>query len=238
MLRALALRRSLPSLHPHRHLNSTSTVPTIPKHSLKSTSARPFCTSTPASTPASEAELRKYLGYAALLLFCGAATYYSFPFPENAKHKKAQFFRYAPLPDDLHTVSNWSGTHEVQTRVFHQPENIRQLENVVKEAHEKKTRIRPVGSGLSPNGIGLSRAGMVNLALMDRVLEVDKEKKTVRVEAGIRVQQLVDGIKDYGLTLQNFASIREQQIGGIVQVTLFDLFSLFYFLVLVLGLIK
>lgn len=95
-----------------------------------------------------------------------------------------------------------------------------------------------MGSGLSPNGIGLSRAGMVNLALMDRVLEVDKEKKTVRVEAGIRVQQLVDGIKDYGLTLQNFASIREQQIGGIVQVTLFDLFSLFYFLVFVLGLVK
>lgn len=59
---------------------------------------------------------------------------------------------------------------------------------------------------------------MVNLALLDRVLEVDKEKKTVRVEAGIRVQQLVDGIKDYGLTLQNFASIREQQIGGFVQV--------------------
>lgn len=88
----------------------------------------------------------------------------------------------------------------------------------MKDAHEKKARIRPVGSGLSPNGIGLARAGMVNLALMDKVLEVDKEKKTVRVQAGIRVQQLVDGIKDYGLTLQNFASIREQQIGGIVQV--------------------
>lgn len=59
---------------------------------------------------------------------------------------------------------------------------------------------------------------MVNLALMDKVLEVDKEKKRVRVQAGIRVQQLVDAIKDYGLTLQNFASIREQQIGGIIQV--------------------
>lgn len=75
-----------------------------------------------------------------------------------------------------------------------------------------------MGSGLSPNGIGLTRSGMVNLALMDKVLEVDKDKKLVRVQAGIRVQQLVDGIKDYGLTLQNFASIREQQIGGIVQV--------------------
>ncbi|KAE8098685.1 hypothetical protein FH972_016729 [Carpinus fangiana] len=219
MLRALTLRRSLPSLHPHphphHHLKALTPTPTttIPKHPLNPTSARPFSTS-----KASDAELRKYLGYAALFVFCGAATYYSFPFSENAKHKKAQIFRYAPLPEDLHTVSNWSGTHEVQTRVFHQPENLQQLENVVKEANEKKTRIRPVGSGLSPNGIGLSRAGMVNLALMDRILEVDKEKKTVRVEAGIRVQQLVDGIKDSGLTLQNFASIREQQIGGIVQV--------------------
>lgn len=69
---------------------------------------------------------------------------------------------------------------------------------------------------------------MVNLALMDRVLEVDKEKKTVRVEAGIRVQQLVDGIKDDGLTLQNFASIREQQIGGIVQVG-FPCFAFLFF---------
>ncbi|CAN1256504.1 L-galactono-1,4-lactone dehydrogenase, mitochondrial, partial [Linum perenne] len=179
----------------------------------------PFSTSSPSPAPASsEAELRRYLGYAALFVFCGAATYFSFPFSENAKHKKAQLFRYAPLPDDLHTVTNWSGTHEVQTRNFHQPENLQELEKLVRDSDEKKVRIRPVGSGLSPNGIGLSRVGMVNLALMDRVLEVDKGKKQVRVQAGIRVQQLVDGIKEYGLTLQNFASIREQQIGGIVQV--------------------
>lgn len=106
----------------------------------------------------------------------------------------------------------------MQTRHFHQPENLKQLEELVKESNEKRVKLRPVGSGLSPNGIGLARGGMVNLALMDKVLEVDKEKKRVRVQAGIRVQQLVDEIKDYGLTLQNFASIREQQIGGILQV--------------------
>ena len=39
---------------------------------------------------------------------------------------------------------------------------------------------------------------------MDKVWEVDKGKKSMRVEAGISVQQLVDGIKDFGLTLQNF----------------------------------
>ncbi|KAJ0038299.1 hypothetical protein Pint_23348 [Pistacia integerrima] len=205
MLRAFSLRRTL-----HLHLKPPKPV----KDPLPL--IRPLSTASPSSS--SDAEIRKYLGYAALFLFSGAATYYSFPFSDSAKHKKAQLFRYAPLPEDLHTVSNWSGTHEVQTRNFHQPENIQELENLVKEANEKRAKIRPVGSGLSPNGIGLARAGMVNLALMDKVLEVDKEKKIVTVQAGIRVQELVDEIKEYGLTLQNFASIREQQIGGIIQV--------------------
>ncbi|KAH0460937.1 hypothetical protein IEQ34_008512 [Dendrobium chrysotoxum] len=172
----------------------------------------------PFSSSSSDSEFRKYAGYFVLILGCGVATYYSFPFPENAKHKKAQIFRYAPLPEDLHSVTNWSGTHEVYTRVFLQPENLEELEKIVHDANERGQKIRPVGSGLSPNGIGLQRAGMVNLALMDKVLEVDKEKKRVRVEAGARVSQLVDALKEHGLTLQNFASIREQQIGGILQV--------------------
>ncbi|XP_019187943.1 PREDICTED: L-galactono-1,4-lactone dehydrogenase, mitochondrial [Ipomoea nil] len=206
MLRAHHLRRSLRSLLTHSHHHSN---PHIHPRLLCSLSSQP---------PSSDAEVRKYIGYTVLVLGCAAATYYSFPFPEDAKHKKAQLFRYAPLPEDLHTVTNWSGTHEVQTRTFLQPESLEELEAAVKDSNEKKQKIRPVGSGLSPNGIGLTRAGMVNLALMDKVLEVDKEKKRVTVQAGIRVQQLVDAIKEYGLTLQNFASIREQQVGGIVQV--------------------
>uniref|UniRef100_A0A2P2JIB1 L-galactono-1 4-lactone dehydrogenase isoform X2 n=1 Tax=Rhizophora mucronata TaxID=61149 RepID=A0A2P2JIB1_RHIMU len=225
MFRALSLRRSSLRYLPHRRkiLPTTAASLKTPSNPLSPINLiRQFSTSTESS---SDAELRKYLGYGALLLFSGAATYYSFPFSETAEHKKAQIFRYAPLPEDLHTVSNWSGTHEVQTSSFHQPENLEQLEELVRESNENGAKIRPVGSGLSPNGIGLARAGMVNLALMDRILEVDKEKKRIRVEAGIRVQQLVDGIKDHGITLQNFASIREQQIGGIVQVCFFFLFS-------------
>lgn len=236
MLRALLLKRSLRLHHHHYHYHSSTPSHSPPLQKTLTTTPNPlfrrrFSTTTPPEpTSSTDAETRKYIGYAALVLFCGAATYYSFPLPDNAKHKKAQIFRYAPLPEDLHTVSNWSGTHEVQTRNFHQPESLDQLERVVKEAHERKARIRPVGSGLSPNGIGLSRTGMVNLGLMDSVLEVDKQRKTVRVQAGIRVQQLVDGIKEHGLTLQNFASIREQQIGGIIQV--FFLILILIFLVL------
>ncbi|XP_078442008.1 L-galactono-1,4-lactone dehydrogenase [Wolffia australiana] len=209
MHRHLFLRRQSPTLLP-------SLAVLLRTHNPKSIAA-PFCSAAPSTV--SESDVRKYLGYFALVLGCGAATYYSFPFPSDAKHKKAEIFRYAPLPEDLHTVSNWSGTHEVQTRVFLQPESLEDLEKIVKDAHEKKMKIRPVGSGLSPNGIGLQRAGMVNLALMDKVLQVDVDSKRVRVQAGARVSQLVDSLREFGLTLENFASIREQQVGGIVQVS-------------------
>jgi L-galactono-1,4-lactone dehydrogenase len=40
----------------------------------------------------------------------------------------------------------------------------------------------------------------------------------VTVQAGCRVQQVADALKGHGLSLQNYASIREQQIGGFIQV--------------------
>lgn len=40
----------------------------------------------------------------------------------------------------------------------------------------------------------------------------------VKVQAGVRVQDLADQLKPHGLTLQNYASIREQTIGGFTQV--------------------
>lgn len=37
-------------------------------------------------------------------------------------------------------------------------------------------------------------------------------------QAGARVQQVVDALAPHGLTLQNYASISEQQLGGFLQV--------------------
>ncbi|CAI6008176.1 unnamed protein product [Closterium sp. NIES-65] len=92
------------------------------------------------------------------------------------------------------------------------------LERIVQAAHREGRPIRPVGSAISPNGIALRAHGMVNLALMDRVVHVDKSTGRVRVQAGARVEQVVEALRPYGLTLQNYASVREQQIGGFIQV--------------------
>lgn len=119
---------------------------------------------------------------------------------------------------ELHEVSNWSGTHSVETKRYYQPETLDELKDLVKRAHRAHEKLRPVGSGLSPNGLGFEKEGMVNLVMMDKILAVDIDKRQVRVQAGTRVNQLVDALRPYGLTLQNFASIQEQQIGGFIQV--------------------
>ncbi|GLT63172.1 hypothetical protein SLA2020_357530 [Shorea laevis] len=87
MFRSLSHER-----HLHHHLKTLATATTIkpPFHPLPFSPIHTLSTSAfPSSS--TDAELRKHLGYTAPLLFCGAATYYSFPFPENAKHKRPRF---------------------------------------------------------------------------------------------------------------------------------------------------
>ncbi|CAG9464777.1 unnamed protein product [Pedinophyceae sp. YPF-701] len=118
------------------------------------------------------------------------------------------------------TIENWSGTHSVETNLF-QPETVEELERIVRDAYSRDPplKIRPVGSGLSPNGIAFESEGMISLALLDKVLSIDTKRNRVTVQAGARVQEVVEALRPHGLTLQNYASIREQQIGGFTQVS-------------------
>jgi FAD/FMN-containing dehydrogenase len=138
-----------------------------------------------------------------------------------------------------------SNTHEVATQRYFEPESIAELEALVAAAHAKRQKLRPVGSGLSPNGLAFSSGGMVNLALCDKarplarraprfaaralprlathasihpqVLHVDAEKGRVTLQAGARLEVALAALKAHGWTLQNFSSIKEQQVGGWTQ---------------------
>lgn len=128
------------------------------------------------------------------------------------------------------------------------------------------TKLRAVGSALSPNGLGFAdsdKHDMVSLALMDKVLEVDRVSGRARIQvtacmlapagacslhevapqnsthvdhsyccgcvasvmvappqAGARIADVVEALRPHDLALQNIASIREQAMGGFVQVRL------------------
>ena len=52
-----------------------------------------------------------------------------------------------------------------------------------------------------------------------QVLKVDEEARTVTVQPGVKVGDLCEYlIANHGLTLENLASIAEQQVGGFVSV--------------------
>ena len=45
------------------------------------------------------------------------------------------------------------------------------------------------------------------------MLAVDAERQQVTVQAGARIKDVVEALRPHGLTLQNYASIAEQQVG-------------------------
>mmetsp|Transcript_17771 Transcript_17771/g.41389 ORF Transcript_17771/g.41389 Transcript_17771/m.41389 type:complete len:574 (+) Transcript_17771:66-1787(+) len=127
--------------------------------------------------------------------------------------------RSAPLvPDRAVTLTNWSGTHKVVAKNVYIPESQQELQDIVAWAHKAGRKLRPAGTGLSPNGLAMEGGGMLSMVQLDQILEVDKEKMTITVEGGARVAQILDELKKHNMTLANFSSITEQQIGGWTQV--------------------
>jgi len=59
---------------------------------------------------------------------------------------------------------------------------------------------------------------MISMAGLDQLVEIDTKARTVTVQAGMTVQQVVEALRPHGLTLPNLASIAEQQMGGFTQV--------------------
>lgn len=122
--------------------------------------------------------------------------------------------------EDTSLLLNWSGTHSVvvPNANYFEPESVEEIEAIVAKCHKEGQTVRPLGSALSPNAIGFASQGMVSLSNLDQIVEIDLANKTVTVQAGARVSQVVEALRPYDLTLPNLASIAEQQMGGFVSV--------------------
>lgn len=79
------------------------------------------------------------------------------------------------------SLVNWSSTHEVTVQRLFQPESTEQLQTTMYACNRDGQHMRPLGSGLSPNGIAFDEKGTLSLGLLDKVRGTPPHRLSRRV---------------------------------------------------------
>jgi alditol oxidase len=106
--------------------------------------------------------------------------------------------------------SNWAGNYTYQAAQFHQPETVEQIQELV--AHSDK--LKALGTRHSFNDIADSPGDLVSLEHLNQVVALDRARRTVTVEAGIRYGRLARWLHSEGYALHNLASLPHISVAG------------------------
>lgn len=104
---------------------------------------------------------------------------------------------------------------------IHTPSTLYELERLVKNAYAQGHKISIVGSGKSQGGQTTSSHSSflrISLAKLNKVLELDKNQKTVTVQAGILWKDLIEYLAPNSLALRGMQSYSDFSVGGSVSV--------------------
>lgn len=115
-----------------------------------------------------------------------------------------------------HIHYTWAKTFSSRPELYLKPRTLPEIQKIVNLARKCRRRIVVVGCGHSPSILTCTSQWMVTLDDYNRVLHVDKTKKTLLVEGGIRLRQLNEAANKHGLTMPNLGSIDEQSIVGAI----------------------
>lgn len=97
---------------------------------------------------------------------------------------------------------------------WHQPADIRELQGLISKITQNKERLKVVAAGHAMSSLAMTDGHIFNLDNLNKVINVDKEKKQVTVEAGIRLKELTEFLATQELSLRNVGQILEQSIAG------------------------
>jgi len=135
-----------------------------------------------------------------------------------------------PFTTNKFIHKTWAGTFYCQPQAIFQPRNIDEIKELIKQARLHHKTIMTVGSGHSPSDLTMTKEWLCNLDKFNHVLHqeehwgpvlegsTEKEVKFVdlTVEAGCRVFELNEYLKQHDLAIQNLGSISDQSIAGLI----------------------
>ncbi|MEV4343777.1 FAD-binding protein [Actinoplanes sp. NPDC049596] len=108
------------------------------------------------------------------------------------------------------TVTNWAGNIVFGARQVLHPSSVDEVAEIVAAGGP----IRVLGSGHSFNRMADTDGTMVSLAGLPRVAEISADRKSVRVDGGVRYGALAAYLHDNGLALGNMASLPHISVAG------------------------
>lgn len=115
-----------------------------------------------------------------------------------------------------HVHHTWARTFHSRPELYLRPQSVAEIQKIVTLARRLRRRVVTVGCGHSPSDITCTSAWMVNLDDFGQVLSVDRGRKTMTVQAGIRMHNLNLAGKEHGLTMPSLGSIDVQSLAGAI----------------------
>jgi xylitol oxidase len=107
-------------------------------------------------------------------------------------------------------LTNWAGNVAFGASSLHQPTSVPELQLLV----ARSGRIRALGTGHSFNDIADSPGDLVSLARLPPIMQLDAERSSVTVAAGLRYGELAVWLHSLGYALANLASLPHIGISG------------------------
>jgi xylitol oxidase len=105
---------------------------------------------------------------------------------------------------------NWAGNRAYRAAELHHPASVDELSALV----ARHDRVKVLGTRHSFNGIADTAGALVSLARLPRVVELDRERRTVTVDGGITYGQLAAELDGAGWALHNTASLPHISVAG------------------------
>jgi xylitol oxidase len=109
-------------------------------------------------------------------------------------------------------VTNWAGNIAFAAQRVHRPSSVAEVQELVASAGQA----RVLGSGHSFNRMADTTGDLISLARLPRIVEVSVDRRSVRVDGGIRYGDLVPHLDAAGLALHNLASLPHISVAGAV----------------------
>lgn len=107
-------------------------------------------------------------------------------------------------------LRNWAGNYVYHAANIHEPVTVEQIQELV----VRSPKLKALGTRHSFNDIADSSGDLISLKHFNKIIAIDREHRTVTVEAGVRYGELARWLHGQGYALHNLASLPHISVAG------------------------